>query len=231
MNVDSLNRVRPDTRPASGRNAASGRRRITFYYTDNDRLLILGQTDEGVFWVSETDLNDEETNAAVFDRVASITPASFQQLYTVFITHRFERGSTACYYHASLHSADGSKTSLGGDIVWETPFGHCYVRDQERYNGGFFARDVRRHREKLRAMCRWRLAEGAYLGLMRRYLEILSDRKKDPVEDYDSKRELIELIHSESYLLCTEDREALELYLRLDALCSVLYNEYMSVVR
>lgn len=232
MNVDALNKIRSGERPDPNRKTTAGGRRIDFYYIDDDRLLILGSTDDGyIFWSSETDLNDEETNRAVFDRISAMQPTVFRQSYADFITTSFRRGGLYRYYHAAFRSADGRKTLDGDEILWETPFGSVYVRSEEKNNGRYFARGVREYREKLRDMCRWRLSDGLYLGVMRHYLELLSDRRADPVSDYKEKKALIEIIRDEEYLLCSEDEDALMLYLRLDGICSDLYNEYMYVVR
>lgn len=230
-NVVSLNCLTEDVSVVPGTAPIVEHRRIDFYYADHDQVLIVGVADNNyIFWLSRTSLDDTDTNAAVFDVIAHAEPTLFGRMHEVVRKLGYRYEDLACLYRDSLTYVGGARPAPD-DTAWQTPFGVRYVQSQERYNGSYFASGLRAFRAQLRRRCAFREADGAYVEIMRRYLEALQESCGDAVKDYENKRELIELIHSERYLLCSEHEAVRALYLKLNDRCASLYDAYMTVVR
>lgn len=104
-----------------------------------------------------------------------------------------------------------------------------YTCDQLDY---FYSARVYRGKDILscynqaKEMCRLREAKGEYIDTLRYYLEILQVRSNDPVADYEKNEELIELVRSENYLLCSDNTTVSKLYKQLVRCCSELFDAY-----
>ena len=206
-------------------------RRVDFYYVDHDQVLIAGVADNNyIFWLSRTRLDDVETNKSVFDYISCAKPTQFAHFDAVARKLGYGKEQLRGFYRDSLVYV-GSENSAPNDHVWRTPFGVWYVKSEEKNNGSFFASGIKSFRYQLKRRCRYREAEGRYLEVMRWNLATLEEDSGDPVKDYESKRQLIDLIHEERYLLCSDNEEVRKLYLRLDRRCSQMYNAYMTIVR
>lgn len=206
-------------------------RRIDFYYADHNQVLIAGVADNNyIFWLSRTSLDDTDTNAVIFDVIAHAEPTLFGHMYEVVRKLGYRSEDLARFYRDSLVYVGGANPA-SDDTAWQTPFGVRYVQSQERYNGSHFASGLRAFRAQLKRRCAFREADGAYLEIMRWYLEALQKSSGDAVKDYETKRELIDLIHSERYLLCSEHEAVRALYLKLNDRCNSLYDAYMTIVR
>lgn len=116
-------------------------------------------------------------------------------------------------------------------MEWQTPFGHYYGTDEIENNGSFFAKDIHSFPDVLRHRCVAREADGTYLSVMKKYMEILNRTYSDPEDAYYNSESVIELIECESYLAFSENNEVRTIYAQLCEKCSGLYNAYMTVVR
>ena len=229
--VTSLNYLTPNVSVVPNYKPKLEHRRVDFYYADHDQVLIAGVADNNyIFWLSRTRLDDRETNKTIFDYIAQATPTLFGHFDAVARKMGYSSKAIRGFYHDSLVYVGGVDPAPH-DQVWRTPFGVRYIKSQEENNGTFFASGIIMLRNQLKQRCHFREAKGSYLQIMRWNLDALGETCGDPVEDYESKRQLIDLIHQERYLLCSENEEVRSLYLQLDARCSDMYNAYMSIVR
>lgn len=206
-------------------------RRIDFYYTGKDRVMIAGVSDNNyIYWLSETELSDKKTNQVIFDHIARVEPTRHGDMATVARKLGYGHQELRGFYRNWL-SYVGGECPAPDDVVWRTPFGVSYIKSEEENNGRFFATGIRAFLHKLKMRCRFREAGGKYLEIMRDYLAVLEHGDGDPVKHYEDMHELIDLLHEERYLLCSDDERVRALYLQLDECCSSLYNAYMSIVR
>lgn len=231
MNIETYNRLTADIAVTPNYQPNPVNRRIDFYYGDRNDLIIIGLADNCyIYWLSVTKLNDTETNRAIFDYISQLEPTVFGHEYIALKTTNYTFEDLRCFYHDSLHPAQ-ARVRYDERLLWVTPFGGNYLSEQAAHHGKFFARDVCANYKKLKARCKLREADGLYLAVMRRYLEVLQVHHNDPRADYAAACELIELIRSERYLLCSDNMEVRELYILLEQRCSEIYNAYMTAVR
>ena len=229
--IASLNRVAEDVSVIPNYTPKLEHRRVDFYYADHDQVLIAGVSDNNyIFWLSRTRLDDAETNKAVFDYISCADPTMFAHLDAAARKLGYGSEQLRSFYRDSLVYV-GGEDPAPDDQVWRTPFGVRYIKSEEKNNGSYFASGIKGFRYQLERRCAFREAEGRYLEVMRWNLATLRKTSGDPVDDYESKRQLIELIHEERYLLCSDNEEVRKLYLQLDRECSQMYNAYMSIVR
>ena len=93
------------------------------------------------------------------------------------------------------------------------------------------ADEILQHYRRVKAMCRFREANGKYLQVMRHNLRLLQVRTADPATDYETIRSIQKLVESERYLLCSDNETVRELYLRLVQNCDEIYQAYMTEAR
>ena len=188
------------------------------YLPDDERVVLLGSMDGSYpYWISETDIGDIETNTAVVESILRKDFSSFTGM-----TGELSRKLKDCYRRRILVS--------GQDV--KTPFGHGYAKEQPQYWSRFIARDIYSYHNRLKDLCRERELDGRYLEFLRAYLKKLeTETASDPVKEYESKKDLMDLIRSEDYLLLSDNRDIRDSYIRIRNVISELYNAYMSIVR
>ena len=188
------------------------------YLPDGEKVLLLGSMDGSYpYWISETTIDDTETNTAI---VESMLRGDF----SAFATMDGE-------LHRKLQDCYRRRITVSGSDV-HTPFGHGYAKEQPQYWSRFIAQDIRSHHNRLKRLCKARELDGRYLEFLRAYLqELETETSSDPVKDYESKKVLMDLIASEEYLLLSDDSDIRETYIRIRHVIGELYNAYMSIVR
>ena len=188
------------------------------YLPDDEKVVLLGSMDGSYpYWISETDIVDIETNTAVVESMLRKDFSSFTGM-----TGELSRKLKDCYRRRILVS--------GHDV--KTPFGHGYAKEQPQYWSRFIAGDICSYYKRLKNLCRERELDGRYLEFLRAYLQKLeTETTSDPVKEYESKKDLMDLIRSEDYLLLSDNRDIRDSYIRIRNVISELYNTYMSIVR
>ena len=198
----------------------SSKRAIDFVYMPDGKVVLLGSMDgQYPYWVSETDIDDVETNTAIVNSILNDDFSSFTQ------------SGGKMYWKLNDHYR--RRISVSGDKV-TTPFDHGYAseKDQKQYWGKFIAQDIRHHHAHLKELCELRELDGKYLEFLQSYLETLETQTSDdPVKDYENKKVLMDLIRSEDYLLLSDNKEIRDTYVKIRNVISHLYNTYMSIVR
>lgn len=193
---------------------------IDFIYTSDKRVVLLGSMDgQYPYWVSETDIDNIETNTSIMESI-------LHGNYSLFI-----REGGDLYWKLKNHYR--RRIYISGNNV-RTPFDHGYSndKDQLKYWGRFIAQDIFYYHNRLKKLCEIREFNGRYLEFLQSYLETLkTDTSSDPVKDYENKKILMELIRSEDYLLLSDNKEIRELYIQIRDIISELYNTYMTIVR
>lgn len=231
MNIEKHNCLTADIAVIPNYQPDPMNRQIDFYYADHGKLIIVGLADNNyIYWLSVTKLNDTETNRAIFDHISQLEPAILGHEYIALKKTNYTYEKLREFYHDSLRLAQ-AQVKWEEHLLWLTPFGGNYSSDQTKHHGKIFARDICNNYNKLKTLCKFREAGGSYINVMRYYLSIISERSNDPCTDYSQKLELINLIQSEKYLLCSDNSAVRELYIKLEQCCSDIYNAYMSVVR
>lgn len=198
----------------------SEKRVIDFAYLSNEKVILLGSMDGAYpYWVSETDINDIKTNTAIAEEILHGDFSSFTSVNIKLFW--------------KLKDCFRRRISVSGNNV-TTPFDHGYSNkpDQLQYWSKFIAQDIYHYHTHLKEMCKVRELDGRYLEFLQQYLETLKTAtSSDPVEDYENKRTLMELIRTEDYLLLSDNSEIRETYVQIRNVISELYNTYMSIVR
>lgn len=234
MNIEKHNCLTADIAEKPNYEPNPLHRSITFYYTDDGRVIMIGSADNNyIYWLSLTELEDTATNSAIFDHVSQLEPTVFGHAYTALRKTNYTAHNLRGYYHDSLTLAQ-AHIQMEERLMWVTPFdngGYSASQDQIKYHGQFFARDIRENYSKLKQLCKIREADGSYIAVMQYYLCTLSECDKDPIADYGQKHCLIDLIRSEKYLLCSDNKKVRALYIQLGRRCSEIYDAYMTAVR
>ncbi len=244
MNIQTYNCLTADIAEKPNYKPNPLHRRIEFYYTDDDRIIIIGFADNNyIYWLSVTKLEDTDINCTIFDHISQHQPTVLGHVYTALRKTDYTAQNLRGYYHDSLILAQ-AHILAEERLMWLTPFvngGYCIQSafrsgyssspDQIKYHGRSFANDLRNNYGKLKQLCRIREANGMYIDVMRHYLHMLSKCSGDVVADYAEKQCLMDLIRSEKYLLCSDNKTVRELYMQLDRCCAEIYNAYMSAVR
>ena len=188
------------------------------YLPDEEKVVLLGSMDGAYpYWISETDINDIETNTAVVESILHDDFSSFTAL-----NGELFRKLNDCYKRRIL---------VSGDKV-STPFGHGYAKDQPEYWSKFIAGDICSYYDRLKKLCTERELDGRYIEFLQAYLNKLETATtSDPVKEYENKKILMDLIRSEDYLLVSDNREIRDTYIQIRKVISEMYNSYMSIVR
>ena len=226
MDVTAYNRInplmtfRPKVRPKPSQ------RRIDIYLRSDNLAIIVGAADQSyIYWLSETDVRDTATVRDIYDYIYDydyVTVTTLQSsVSAVGMTYEELRE----LYHVALE-----RTPEPG-MLWKTPFGHYYGTDQIKHNGTYFANDLAALPGKIRSQCLAREADGLYVAVLQRYLDVLSMPVSDPVKAYVDAKPLMDIIAAEKYLRFSEREEVRNLYLAIYRKCAALYNGFMSAVR
>ncbi len=206
-------------------------RTVRFFYNFDEKLIIVGLLETSyVFWWSVTEIDDTEKNRRIFRYIMEARPTAVCDFYRMTLIVDRSAGVPIGCYSGMLESVEYHRNSLT-NTRWLTPFGGRYGPMTPDSTGSVFARDVLQHYRALKQRCKFREAGGAYLPILRSYLDTLSRRSGDPCQNYEEKKPLIDLIDSENYLLYSDDPAVRELYQKLVGLTVVLYNQYMAIVR
>lgn len=218
LDVSSLNQIScyETVKPVYAQDLKK-KRTIEFAYADT-KVIIIGSMDGNYpYWVSETEIDDIETNAAIAESILHEEYSSFTQ--------------TGKGLYSKLNDLYRRGIYCFGDDV-KTPFGHGYAKEQPENWGWFIARDIYHYHIRLKEMCKVRELDGRYLEFLQAYLKRLeAETFPDPVKDYESKKILMDLVRSEDYLLLSGNREIRDTYIAIRNVISNLYNAYMSIVR
>ena len=188
------------------------------YLPDEEKVVLLGSMDGAYpYWISETDINDIETNTAVVESILHDDFSSFTALNGELFW--------------KLNDCYKRRIQVSGDIV-STPFGHGYAKDQPEYWGKFIAGDICSYYDRLKKLCTERELDGRYIEFLQAYLNKLETATtSDTVKEYENKKILMDLIRSEDYLLVSDNREIRDTYIQIRKVTSEMYNNYMSIVR
>lgn len=188
------------------------------YIPDEEKVFLLGSTGGYyLYWISETDISDIETNTAIVESILHQDFSAFTQM-GVEITRKLKD----CYRRRIVISGDDVKT----------PFDHGYAKQQPEYWGRFIAGDICSYYKRLKDLCLERELDGRYLEFLKVYLKKLErETTSDPVKDYESKKILMDLIRSEDYLYLSDNKDIRDTYIRIKEVIGDLYNTYMSIVR
>ena len=197
----------------------SSKRTVEFaYLPDDNKAVLLGSMDGSYpYWISETDIDDIETNSAIIENVLHKDFSSFTGM------------EGEIYW--KLKDSYRRRILVSDDEV-KTPFGHGYAKQQPQYWCRFIAKDIYDHHKRLKEFCKERELDGRYLLFLQIYLEKLeTETASDPLKDYENKKILMDLIRSEDYLLASDNRDIRDTYIRIRNLISELHNTYMSIVK
>ncbi len=226
MAVSPYNRLNPMTTFRPKTRPKPGMRRIEIYLRTDNRVIIVGAADSAyIYWLSETDVRDTETTREIYDYIYDYDYVSLTTLSASASAVGLTYDGIRELYHASLERSNDP------GVLWRTPFGHYYGTDQKQYNGTFFANDLAALPAKLRSQCRAREADGLYVAVLQRYLDVLSAPVKDPVKAYVDAKPLMDIIAAEKYLRFSEREEVQSLYLAIYRKCGELYSGFMNAVR
>lgn len=202
-------------------------RQIDFYITHDRKVIIVGTEDNNyVFWLSVSECADRETNKAVFDQIAHEEPEIHTFMYLALERAGYAYDDLNWMYHDRITPAK----EVG--MVWSTPFGHYYSADQRENNGDFFASDIANLPDALQVRCKMREADGLYLPVLEKYLQILDEDGGDRL--YYAKPEIREIngiLGQEQYLILSENEKVRNAYHAAILKMAALYNCYMTEVR
>ena len=197
----------------------SNKRVIEFaYLPEEEKVVLIGSTDGYYpFWISETGVNDMETNTAIIESMLHDDFSSFAQMDGEI--------------YSKLKDCYRRRITISGEDV-STPFGHGYAKHQPEYWGKFVAGDICSYYKRLKDLCKERELDGRYLEFLQAYLKKLeAEMSPDPVKDYESKKILMDLIKTEDYLYLSDNKDIRDTYIRIRDVIGDLYNTYMSIVR
>lgn len=217
--VNSQNSVTP--------NYAVGRRvtAIKLYLNKAGDVLLLGSIDPNyICWASLTKAQDMPANEAAFTQMAAGEFGVVSQEYLVLQSLGLGFEEMQTWYCAHIF------WEVHGGMEWRTPFGHYYGQAQTERNGFFFAQDLAGFLAVLLERCRTREAGGAYLPVLAWCWKELDNNSADPLH-YRVCKELIDTLQSESYLVLSDDEGLRSMYLKIQAKCRQLYNQYQAAVR
>lgn len=201
-------------------------RRIDVYFTLYDEVIIIGVIDNNyIFWQSITSIMDKETNALIFNYITNCDYEIVSNIYKALPNI----GTTYKEFEEMYYICIVKGRSI--DTEWETPFGHNYGSHQLENNGRYFSNDIAVLPTLLKRKCEIRNAGGIYINMLRKYVELLNKNNTDSVKDYYSKKPIIDILESESYIKLSEDIVLRNLYNEAISKCNDLYNAYMSAVR
>ena len=166
---------------------------LILYFNNNDDLIIVGEVDRNyICWVSLTKTYEKDKNEAIFNHLANEPFVFVSQSRLIGL---LDYSELKRYYRANLR-----RTNENG-MVWRTPFGHFYGKDQIKNNGRYFANSVSNFLDVLYRRCQFREADGAYEEMLDFWFEELSKGESD-VLYYQVLEPLVEMIKCEGTLLC-----------------------------
>ena len=197
----------------------SKKRTIEFAYLPDDKKVVLIGSMDGSFpyWISETEIDDIETNTAIVESILHKDFSFFTGMYGEI--------------YQKLKDSYRRRILISDNDV-KTPFDHGYAKGQPEYWSRFIAGDISSYYRRLKTLCEERELDGRYLEFLRAYLRKLETKtSSDPVTDYESKKILMDLISSEDYLLLSDNTDIRDTYIRIQNVISDLYNTYMTIVR
>lgn len=203
---------------------------INCYLLNDDRVIIMGMADNNyAFWISITDSQDLKANEEVYNAIRKyIDKENYKQLaygYTALEEQgiSYERLSNSYNFRFI-------KTTVKG-MAWKTEFGHYYGAEQEETNGSIFASNIKELPNQLKRRCEIREAGGNYLSVLNYYEMVYDNLSGGAVERYESFKNIIDILDSEKYLICSDNSEVRKKYIELKKKGAGLYNSYMTAVR
>lgn len=195
---------------------------IELHMSKEKELCIIGRIDNNyICWCSLTNVVDKEYNAKIFDYIANSKFTAFSQEYKVLGSNKY--AEVQKWYRCAI-----TRTSVEG-MLWETPFGAYYGRENREEHGKFFSGDTIRFFDDLLCLCEFWSVENTYNYTLEYYFNIL--RKGRDYRYYYEMKPLISILEKESYLRICPDDIIRDLYLKCMEECSSLYNRYMTAVR
>lgn len=195
---------------------------ITLYFNNDGDMITVGNVDNNyIYWLSITSTEDLFYNEHIFNYAASGKIKGVTNLYKALELAGISHKELKEYYAAQI------KPAAAEGMLWDTPFGHFYGKDNVCQHGMFFARSVKGFLKSLHNKCSVREAGGMYERVLESYVEELKTLK-----EYNYRVRIIdELLKSEAYLCLSENENVRKLYGRCCDLCGGLYNAYMTAVR
>ena len=190
---------------------------IIFHYSYDGKVILVASAD-GMFpfWVSETSVDDKETNATIMKMILSDS---------------FDKTIKPDYRLTNLYHNRYSDRIAILESKISTPFGHTYTIGDENINK-YVADDLWRHFNHQKDLCEFRELDGEYLKILDMYLQKLSQSDSDDaVKAYEDNRTLIELLTNERYLYLSDNTEIREKYIEIREQANKMYSAYMNIVR
>ncbi len=222
--IESYNFVCKDNALQPNYNLSKQGEYIDLYFTLTGEVIIVGAVDNNyIHWLSITKTSDTEINEQIFNYIANQDYQYVSHEYKVLQSRNLDPDMLDNIYKARLIRGNRE------NVVWETPFGCYYGKDQIQYNGRFFANDIAHFCDKLRKRCEIREMKGIYKTVLQGYISYVSSIK---YMRYESDiKPLSELLRNEDYLLMSPNKEVRDLYIQCCNLCRSKYNDYMTAVR
>lgn len=201
--------------------------KIKFYITIDSKVIIIGSNNIYIYWLSITDLYDKETNAKIFNYIAT------GEYYYISNENKVLEAAGLDYdilKHSYLGILTGVNKDLGWiTILWETPFGTSYGNRKVENNGKFFANDIIKYYKSSLKRCEIREDDGNYMKILKNLYD------KIDLSDYMNYefeiKPIEQMLNNEGYLILSPNKEIRDLYFKCIELCISKYNNYQSVVR
>ena len=195
---------------------------LELYINKDKKLLIIGKLDNNyICWCSLTNITDKEDNAKIFDYIANNNFTMFSREQSVLGTQMYEEIQK--WYNCTISRAPYE------DMLWSTPFGFYYGKENIKSHGKSFSRDIESFFNELLELNEFRSADRGYVSFLEYYLDVL--RKDNDYRYYYKMKPVISILEKESYLKICPDDMIRELYLKCMDECSLLYGRCMSVER
>lgn len=217
--IEKYNEVNRKTAEIPCYDATRAERKIELYFRNNGDIIVICWAGERyVYWVSVTEPENVARNEQLYNHIANEKLVYVAPLENVLRAMQLTRSNLEECFKAELKWKKELRRKNEMLANWETPFGHCYLKEDAEKNGAFFAGDLLDYFHKIKERCALRECGGTYTRILQNYAEEL-----EAASEYSLRvQELHALLMAESYLYLSRQSEIKRLYCYCCAKCREL---------